>query len=71
MVLDWQQAVSLLIVLAAAALLFRSLFRRRRFKFERDTHCGCGSQAASGSSSNSIVFRARKGFRPEIVVKMN
>jgi hypothetical protein len=43
--------------------------RRRKFSFARDTHCGC---AAVGESwpQGSIVFRARKGARPEVLVKM-
>ncbi len=66
--MDWQQLVALTIVAAAAALLVRGRLRRGRFSFQRDTHCGC---TASGSpSSNRIVFRARKGQRPEVVVKM-
>jgi hypothetical protein len=67
--MDWQQLVALAIVATAAGMLVRSRFQRRRFSFERDTHCGC---AASGSSApqGSIVFRARKGERPEVHVKM-
>jgi hypothetical protein len=67
--MDWQQLVALAIVATAAGLLVRSRFSRRKFSFERDTHCGC---AATGSSAqkNSIVFRARKGQRPEVLVKM-
>jgi hypothetical protein len=68
--MDWQQLVSLLIVAAAAVLLIGSRFRRRRFSFQRDTHCGCSSRHSEGSP-NSIVFRARKGERPEVLVKMN
>jgi len=67
--MDWQQLVSLVLVASAAGLLLERSLRRRRFSFERDTHCGCAS--ASGSSSrSSIVFRARKGARPEVLVKM-
>lgn len=67
--MDWQQLVALAIVAVAAGLLARSRFQRRKFSFERDTHCGC---AASGSAArqSSIVFRARKGQRPEVLVKM-
>ena len=67
--MDWQQFVSLLIVAAAASLLLRQKLRRTRFSFERDTHCGCVAVSQS-SPQNSIVFRARKGQRPEVVVKM-
>jgi len=66
--MDWQQAVSLLIVAATAGLFLWARFRRRKFSLERDTHCGCAS-AGGPASKSSIVFRARKGERPQIIVK--
>jgi hypothetical protein len=65
--MDWQQLLSLMIVAAAAGLLWAGRLRRRRFSFQRDTPCGC---AADGAPQGSIVFRARKGERPEVLVKM-
>jgi hypothetical protein len=67
--MDWQQLVSLVVVAAAAALLAGSKLRRRKFSFERNTHCGCTGVYES-SPQSSIVFRARKGARPEVLVKM-
>lgn len=67
--MDWQQTVSLVIVASAAVLLVGSKFRRRGFSFERDAHCGCASVRGS-SPQSSIVFRARKGQRPEVIVRM-
>jgi hypothetical protein len=67
--MNWQQAVSLAIVASVAGLFLWGQFRRRKFSFERDTHCGCSARAQSGTKS-SIVFHARKGERPEVVVKM-
>jgi hypothetical protein len=67
--MNWQQFVSLSIVAATAALLLRTRFRRRKFSFERDTHCGCAA-ARVHSAPPSVVYRARKGGRPEIIVKM-
>ena len=67
--MDWQQLVSLLIVAFAAALLLRRKFRRPGFSFQRDTHCGC-SAIPQTAPQNSIIFRARKGQRPEVLVKM-
>ena len=67
--MDWQQTVSLVVVASAAVLLVGSKFRRRKFSFERDTHCGCAAVQES-SPQSSIVFRARKGQCPEVVVKM-
>jgi hypothetical protein len=67
--MDWQQTVSLVIVASAAVLLIGGKLRRRKFSFERDTHCGCAAIPGS-SPQSSIVFRARKGARPEVRVKM-
>jgi len=71
-VMDWQQSVSLVIVAAAGVLLLAGRLRRRRqFSFHRDTHCGCAAMPQSGpQSSSSIVFRARKGQRPQVLLKM-
>jgi hypothetical protein len=65
---DWQQAVSLAIVAAAAAGLVWGKLRRRKFSFQRDTHCGCSSP--STGTRQTIIFRARKGERREVVVKI-
>jgi hypothetical protein len=67
--MDWQQLVSLVIVAVAASALGWSRIRRRKFSFERDTHCGC-SAPNSSSPQSSIVFHARKGERPAILMKM-
>ena len=67
--MNWQQAVSLVIVAAAAALMVRSRFRRPKFSFQRDTHCGC-SVGRGEAGHGSIVYRARRGQRPEVRVKM-
>ena len=67
--MDWQLTVSLLVVASAAVLLAGSKFRRRKLSFERGTHCGCAAVPES-SPQSSIVFRARKGQRPEVRVKM-
>ena len=67
--MDWQQLVSLLIVAFAAALLLRHKFGWQRFSFQRDTHCGCSANARIAPQT-SIIYRARKGCRPEVLVKM-
>ncbi len=56
---------SALVAATAAAFIF-SWRRPRRFDFKRDTHCGC----APGGAGNSIVFRARKGQRAQVIMKM-
>jgi len=66
--MDWQQAVSLLIVAATAGFFLWARFRRRKFSLERNTHCGCASPGGP-ASKGSIVFRARKGERRQIIVK--
>jgi hypothetical protein len=66
--MDWQQLTTLLIVALAAALLLRARFRRRKFSFERDTHCGCSAPTAG--AKGSIIFHARKGERPQTMVKL-
>jgi hypothetical protein len=67
--MDWQQLVSLVIVASAAGFLAWGKFRRRKFSFARDTHCGC-SAASTSSNLSSIVFHARKGQRSEVRVCM-
>lgn len=66
--MDWQQLVALLIVAAAGALMVWGRVRRQ-FNFQQNTHCGCTVTAGS-PPSGSIIFRARRGCRPEVRVKM-
>jgi len=68
--MDWQAWVSLLIVAVAAVLLLGGRLRHRRFSFQRGTHCGCAA-VHSSAPQGSIVFRASKGKRPEVLLKMN
>jgi hypothetical protein len=65
----WQQVISLSIVALAAGLLLWGRFHRRKFSFERDTHCGCSAHRSAAEKS-SILYRARKGERREVVVRM-
>lgn len=67
---NWQQIISLTIVALAAGLLLWGRLRRRRFSFRRDLPCGCSSGRESAAQQGSIVFRARKGERREVIVKM-
>jgi len=60
--------VSLLIVALAAGGLLWARFRKRKFNFRRDTHCGCASPDQS-TTHQSIVFHARKGERAQVIVK--
>jgi hypothetical protein len=63
-----QTLVALMIVALAVAGLMRGLLRRRKFNFERETLCGCSTPKHSVKES-SIVFHARKGERPRIILK--
>ena len=65
---NWQTVVSLVIVTLAVAGLLWGWLRRRKFSFARDTHCGC-SAAQHSPNTSSIIFHARKGERPQIIVK--
>ncbi len=67
--MDWQQIAALGIVSATAAMFLWAKVRPRKFSFQRDTHCGCASPGQVTPKS-SIVFHARKGERPRIVVKI-
>jgi hypothetical protein len=67
--MDSQQFVSLVIVAVTASALVWRRIRRRKFSFECDTHCGCSATNLS-SPQSSIVFHARKGGRPQILMKM-
>jgi hypothetical protein len=69
--MDWQQLASLGIVGVTGSLLVLAWFRRRRLKysFQRGTHCGCSSTKSFGNPQPSIIFHARKGERPQILVK--
>ena len=67
--MDWQEATALLIVAGTAGVFAWARLGPRRFSFERDSHCGCAAQAPSGMTG-SILYRARKGERPQVIVKM-
>lgn len=67
--MDWQQAAALVIVGATAGIMLWVRFKPRKFSLEKDTHCGCGSGGKEGPKS-SIVYRAKKGERPQVTIKM-
>jgi hypothetical protein len=67
--MEWQQFTSLIIVAFAAAALVWAKFRRRKFSFQRDTHCGCSGDRGS-HGQGSVIFHARKGESPRVLIKM-
>lgn len=67
--MDWQQSVSLVIVAAATVLLLRGTLRRGKPALGPRGCCTVAGGAAA-SRQETVVFRARKGERPEIRVKL-
>ena len=65
----FQEVLVLCIVAITAAVMAWNLFRPRKFSFQRDMHCGCSTRSPN-TLRQSIVFRARKGERPQVLVKM-
>ncbi len=67
--MDWQTIAAWAVVAGTAGVfLARAWPRRRKFSFQRQTHCGCGGGGQPGR--NSVVFHARKGGRAQVIVKM-
>jgi len=66
--MGWQEILALSIVALTAVAFAWSRWRPRPFSLQRDTHCGCAA-ANSSPARQSIVFHARKGERPQVVVK--
>jgi len=69
LIMDWQEPVALGIVVLTAGCFLWSRLRPKK-PFQPDTHCGCHAPGA-GSTGNqpSMVFKARKGKRPQIIVR--
>jgi hypothetical protein len=67
--MDWQEIIALSIVAVTAAIFLAQRFHRKKFNFQRDTHCGCASPSQSTPGS-SIIFHARKGERGQVIMKM-
>lgn len=65
--MEWQQIMALGIVALTAALFIHARVRRRRGILPCNSNCGCAGSTPKGQS---IVYHARKGARPEIIVKV-
>jgi len=64
--MDWQQAIALGIVALTAALFVASRFRKKK-----GAGCGCGCASAAGvAEKSSILLRAKKGERRQVIVKL-
>lgn len=68
--MDWQQAASLSLVAGAAFFLVRSVLQRPG-KPGSGSCASCPQMSHHSQSAESIVFRARRGRRPEIIVRQN
>jgi hypothetical protein len=66
--MDWQQMVALMIVGITALLFLRARVRRRKAALPCGQSCGCGT-AMPDSNPPRIVYRARKGEQPQIIVR--
>ena len=66
--MDWQQWVALAIVATTVAVFLRSHFRPRKFSFVRNLSCSCA--AGRETPRHTVVYRARKGERPQVTLKM-
>ena len=67
--MDWQQITALgIVALTAALFVLARLRRKRKAGLPCDSHCGCST--ANKANSPSVIYHARKGERPEIIVKM-
>ena len=64
--MDWQQATALSIVALTAALFVASQSRK-----QKGAGCGCGCASATGTpEKSSILLRAKKGERRQVIVKL-
>jgi len=66
--MDWQQITALLIVGVTALCFVWNRWWRRKNMSLKDTHCGCNSAPQLGPKQ-SIQFKARKGERPQVIIK--
>ena len=66
--MDWQQIIALAIVAVTAGLMAWFRFRPRRLGRGHGACCGCSSGADS-VPRETVVFHARKGERPQIIVR--
>jgi hypothetical protein len=66
--MDWQQFVALLIVGLSAGLLVWGRWRRRSGRQVCGSTCGCAAAHQPGPNV-SVIYRARKGARPQIITR--
>jgi hypothetical protein len=64
----WQTVTALLIVALGATGLLWAKFRRRKFNFHRDTHCGCAPPRPVHDPSIHYFPRPQRRA-PQVIVK--
>lgn len=69
--MDWQQGIALLIVLVTASLFVRGWWKRRSDQSVCGSQCGCAGSGTATPPKVSVVYRARKGERPQIITRMS
>jgi len=68
--MDWQQPAALgIVALTVAAFWWRQIRRPRRSKLFFGKQGGCCSQTPDAPVQASILYRARKGERPQVILK--
>ncbi len=66
--MDWQQSLALSIVAMTAGGFVWARFRPRKPALARTSHCGCHAPGRPGTR-DSVVFRARRGEKPQVIFK--
>lgn len=67
--MDPQQIAALLIVGVAAFLLIRRKLRRKRQLFTQEGPCGCPGASSCGPPPPSILFRASKDGKRQVIMR--
>jgi hypothetical protein len=67
--MDWQELVSLLIVGATVGVLLWRAWRGRKVRGGELGEYGCPLTGHT-AARNSVVYHARKGERPRVVIKI-
>ena len=66
--MDWQEGLALALGALTAMLLVRRWFRLRNGRKTGKARCGCLAATAT-PPRGSIVYSARKGERPRILIR--
>jgi hypothetical protein len=67
--MDWQEMTSLLVVGSTAGWMFWKKWGPRKLRFDPIGACHCGL-ARTAARRPSVVYHARRGERPQVVVRL-